>query len=424
MAEFVHAKWRKLTNFMLNLPFIFLAGVLTVLLLFWAFFGSTHIFLDSCKCYQSKPAFNLQFDPPVTTFYNYPSFGYTIDKPIKNWDQKRKTWLSLHPSFEQNSHDRVFIVTGSRSTPCKGPTGDHYLLRFYRNKVDYCRIHGYDIFYNNVLLDPSMPACWAKIATVRAAMVAHPEAEWIWWIDEDAIITDMEYKIPFHKYKDYNFVVHGWSKLVYEKKRWLGLNAGSFLIRNCEWSLDFLESWADMGPGSQNYEKWAQVLMDVFKYESNDQVALAYLLLKDHEESLEKNIFIEKGYYLEGYWVTIVDTLKNVSEKYLEIETTDRLLRRRHAEIVSESYGMLREALLKDAGNEVGTWRRPFVTHFAGCQPCNGKRNPLFTGKGCMDAMNKALNFADNQVLRNYGFVHRNLSDSSVVSPLPFDCPA
>nr|GEU40880.1 galactosyl transferase [Tanacetum cinerariifolium] len=263
MAEFVHAKWRKLTNLMLNMPFIFLVGVLTVLLLFGAFFGSNHIFLDSCKCNQSKSAFNLHFDPPVTTFYDYPSFGYTIDKPIKNWDQKRKTRLNLHPSFEQNSHDRVFIVTRSRSTPCK-----------------------------------------------------------------------------------------------------------------------------------------------------------------DHEESLEKNIFIEKGYYLEGYWVTIVDTLKNVSEKYLEIETTDRLLRRRHAEIVSVRYGMLRQALLKDAGNEVGTWRRPFVTHFAGCQPCNGKRNPLFTGKDCMDAMNKALNFADYQILWNYGFVHRNLSDSSVVSPLPFDCPA
>ncbi|GJT49399.1 galactosyl transferase [Tanacetum coccineum] len=79
------------------------------------------------------------------------------------------------------------------------------------------------------------------------------------------------------------------------------------------------------------------------------------------------------------------------------------MLRRRHAEKVSETYGVLREPSLKDAGNEFGSWRRPFVTHFAGCQPCNGKHNPVFTGEGCRNGMNKALNFADNQVLRNYG---------------------
>ncbi|KVH96013.1 galactomannan galactosyltransferase 1-like [Cynara cardunculus var. scolymus] len=433
MVAFHHLGWRKPAIRILDRPSVFLAGAVSALLLLWGcFFFST---LDSipffsrsksglCNCNQPNPAFNLQFDPPVSTFYDDPSFGYTVDKRITNWDQKRRTWLGLHPSFEPRSHERVFIVTGSRSTPCKSPTGDHFLLRFYRNKVDYCRIHGYDIFYNNVLLDPKMPSCWAKIPAVRAAMLAHPEAEWIWWLDEDAAFTDMEYKLPLQRYKDYNFIVHGWPKEVYVKKSWLGLNAGSFLIRNCQWSLDLLDSWADMGPRSPNFDKWAGILMNEFKHESDDQTALAYLLLKEHQQWGTKRMHIETGYYLEGYWVLIVDTLKNITERYLEIETTTGMLRRRHAEKVSERYGVLREPSLKDAGNEFGSWRRPFVTHFAGCQPCNGKHNPLFTGKRCRDAMNIALNFADNQVLRNYGFVHRNLSDSSVVSPLPFDYPA
>ncbi|KAI3502310.1 hypothetical protein L2E82_42669 [Cichorium intybus] len=433
MVAFPHTVWRKPAIRILDRPSIFLAGAVSSLLLLWAVFffsalDSITIFSrskpNSCNCNQADPAFNLQFDPPVSTFYDDPSFGYTIDKRIKNWDRKRRTWLQLHPSFEPRSQERVFIVTGSRSTPCKSPTGDHFLLRFYRNKVDYCRIHGYDIFYNNVLLDRTMHSCWAKIAAVRAAMVAHPEAEWIWWLDEDAVFTDMEYKLPLHRYKDYNFVVHGWPKEVYEKKSWLGLNAGSFLIRNCQWSLDFLETWADMGPQSPNFDKWAGILLDVFKHESDDQTAMAYLLLKEHQQWFGKKMLIETGYYLEGYWVLIVDTLQNITEKYLEIETTAGMLRRRHAEKVSERYGVLREPSLKDAGNEFGSWRRPFVTHFAGCQPCNGKHNPMFTAASCRNSMNIALNFADNQVLRNYGFVHRNLSDSSVVSPLPFDYPA
>lgn len=115
-------------------------------------------------------------------------------------------------------------------------------------------------------------------------------------------------------------------------------------------------------------------------------------------------MLIETRYYLEGYWIDIIDTLKYITERYLEIEKMEGMLRRRHAEKVSERYGVLREPSLKDAGNERGSWRRPFVTHFAGCQPCIGKRtrNPSFTMEGCRNAMNKALNFADNQVLRNY----------------------
>ncbi|GKE07881.1 galactosyl transferase [Tanacetum coccineum] len=149
-----------------------------------------------------------------------------------------------------------------------------------------------------------MTGGWAKLPAIRAALVAHPEAEWIWWLDEDTVITDMEYRIPFHKYKDYNFVVHG----VLEHYSWLG-----------------------------------------------------------------KKMLIETRYYLEEYWILIVDTFKNITERYLEIEKSDRMLRRRHAEKVSETYS---------------------------CQPCIGKRtrNPSFTLEGCKNAMDKALNFADNQI--------------------------
>ncbi|GJX58612.1 hypothetical protein Tco_0290002 [Tanacetum coccineum] len=145
----------------------------------------------------------------------------------------------------------------------------------------------------------------------------------------------------------------------------------------------------------------------------------------EHYSWLGKKMLIKTRYYLEGYWILIVDTLKNITKRYLEIEKSDRMLRRRHAEKARETYGVLREPSLKDTGNEFGSWRRPFVTHFAGCQPCIGKRtrNPSFTLEGCKNAMDKALNFADNQVLRNYGFVHHSLLDSSVVSSLPFDYP-
>ncbi|CAK9141117.1 unnamed protein product [Ilex paraguariensis] len=379
-------------------------------------------------CAVNARGFNMHYDPPETTFYDDPKLSYTIEKPVKNWDENRKEWLKYHPSFAgAGANSRVLMITGSQSKPCRNPIGDHLLLRFFKNKVDYCRIHGYDIFYNNVLLQPRMFTFWAKIPAVQAAMVAHPEAEWIWWVDSDAAFTDMDFKLPLDRYTNHNLVIHGWPHLIYEEKSWTSINAGVFLIRNCQWSLDFMEVWASMGPQTPNYDEWGKTLKSTFKDkifpESDDQSGLVYLLLKEREKWGER-IYVESEYYFEGYWVEIVDTLDNITHKYVEIEKEVPRLRRRHAEKVAESYGAQWEEHLRDAGYGKGSWRRPFITHFTGCQPCSGAHNEMYSGQSCYDAMQKALNFADNQVLRRFGFVHPNLLDSSSVEPLPFDFPA
>ncbi|KAI3500313.1 hypothetical protein L1887_36132 [Cichorium endivia] len=371
--------------------------------------------------------FNLTHDPPQPTFYDDPELTYTINKPIKNWDEKRQEWLSLHPTFIPGLEERVMLVTGSQSKACQNPIGDHLLLRFFKNKVDYCRIHGYDIFYNNVLFHPDMFTYWAKIPTVRAAMLAHPEAEWIWWVDSDAVFTDMDFKLPLKRYKNYNFVVHGWPELIYKKKSWTSLNAGVFLIRNSQWALDFMDVWSGMGPQTPNYENWGKILRetckDKFFPESDDQTGLVYLLLKEKEKWGNK-IYVEDGYYFEGYWEEIVGKLEKISEKYKGVEKNVRMLRRRHAEKVRQGYSALWEEYLRGAGHGIEGWRRPFMTHFTGCQPCSGTHNALYSVQNCWDAMQKVLNFADNQVLRSYGFVHPSLEDSSSVVPVPYDYPA
>ncbi|PON77193.1 Glycosyltransferase [Parasponia andersonii] len=359
-------------------------------------------------------------DPPELTFYDDPNLSYSIDRSIRNWDQKRKQWLKHHPNFAGSTDTRVLIVTGSQPGVCRHPSGDHLQLRLFKNKVDYARIHGHEIFYNNALLHPKMTGFWAKYPLVKSAMLAHPEAEWVWWVDSDAVFTDMEFKLPLEKYDNYNLVVHGWSHAVYDEKSWTGLNAGVFLIRNCQWSMELVEAWTRMGPQSPDYQKWGKtqksLLKDKLYPESDDQAALIYLLLKENER-WGKKIYLESEYNLEGYWLALVDKLNNITGRYMEIEQKVGDLRRRHAEKVSEYYGMVREEYLKDVV------RRPFVIHFTGCEPCTGDHNPTYTWEACWNGMQKALNFADNQVLRRFGFVHPDLLDSSLVSPLPFDFP-
>ncbi|KAJ8765681.1 hypothetical protein K2173_014803 [Erythroxylum novogranatense] len=429
----------------LNDGFVYLGGSLLAFLLVWSFWSyvglsfthnleptaagnlTSNVSSDSTQCLHGEPAVNLGYDPPEPTFYDDPELRYSVEETVKNWDEKRKEWLKHHPTFAAGARDRVVMVTGSQPTPCKNPIGDHLLLRSFKNKVDYCRIHGIDIFYNNVLLHPKMRSFWAKLPVVKAAMLAHPEAEWIWWVDSDALITDMEYKLPLRRYdyKSHNVVVHGWANLIYEEKSWTSLNAGVFLIRNCQWSMDFMHTWANMGPMSPDYPKWGEIQRSLFKDklfpESDDQSALIYLIHQD--KTLTDKIYLEGEYYLEGYWVDILPTLDNITERYSEMEREDGKLRRRHGEKVSEQYGAFRERNLRGWGNGKGSYRRPFITHFTGCQPCSGDHHQMYGGESCWNGMIKALNFADNQVLRKYGFVHPDLLDSNTVTETPFDFP-
>ncbi|KAM0937724.1 putative xyloglucan 6-xylosyltransferase [Dioscorea sansibarensis] len=346
---------------------------------------------------------------PTTTgpsFYDNPAISYTVTSKITSWDAHRKAWLLSNPTLSKP----ILMLTGSQSSPCRNPVGDHLLLKFYKNKADYCRLHNIDLFYNTVLLHPLMTTYWAKIPLIRSAMIAHPEAEWLWWVDSDAAITDMDFSLPLHKYQNHNLVVHGWPNLVYEKRSWVSLNAGVFLIRNSQWSLDFMDVWASMGPQTPNYESWGKTLKAEFSDklfgDSDDQSALVYLLLHEKHKWGDK-IYLENEFYFEGYWLEIVGKLNKIEEKYLEIEKRSPELRKRKAEKVAAP-----------AGEECG-----------GCQPCSGDHNKMYSGENCWEGMMRALNFADDQVLRNYGFRHAKVvgnesATAAVVRPLPFGFPA
>ncbi|XP_030455864.2 putative glycosyltransferase 7 [Syzygium oleosum] len=417
---------------------LFLGGVLMALLLVWSFSSfslppatpSQTLAASSSSSSEALPECASAATPPHQdseesgNFYDDPELSYSFGRPVRGWDEKRLEWLRQHPSLAAASssggRERVLLVTGSQPAPCKNKIGDHLLLRFFKNKVDYCRLHGCDVFYNNALLQPRMFSYWAKYPVVRAAMVAHPEAEWIWWVDSDALFSDMDFELPLDRYKGHNLVVHGWQHLIYEKKSWTSINAGVFLIRNCQWSMDFMDVWAGMGPQSPEYERWGHVLRstlaDKLFPESDDQSALVYLLLT-HKDRYGDKIYVESEYYFEGYWEEIVGTLPNITREHHDLERRGpQALRRRHAEKASRYYAARRA----EAEAEAARRRRPFVTHFTGCQPCSGDHNQMYSGESCWDGMVKALNFADNQVLRRYGYVRPDLMDSDAVKPVPF----
>ena len=224
---------------------------------------------------------------------------------------------------------------------------------------------------------------------MRAATLAHPEAEWVWWVDSDAVFTDMDFSLPLAKYAGRNFVVYGWPNKFFVRKSWLGLNAGVFLIRNCQWSLDFMDEWARMGPAyPEEHARWGKTLRDALSDVDSDvacdQSALVFLLLNGWER-LGKKTFVETDYF-QGYWKEVVDRLDGVAARYEAIERRSRTpgLRRRHAEREHLRYVAARNAAVSGgvpgpAGGGVRGWRRPLITHFVGCQPCSGGRKPMYS---------------------------------------------
>lgn len=308
-----------------------------------------------------------------------PNVTYTLGPKISNWDTDRKGWLESNPDFPNyvNGKARVLLLTGSPPNPCDNAIGDHYLLKALKNKIDYCRIHGIEIVYNMAHLDKELAGYWAKLPMIRRLMLSHPEVEWIWWMDSDALFTDMVFEIPLSKYSDYNLVIHGYPDLLFDQKSWIALNTGSFLFRNCQWSLDLLNAWAPMGPKGQIRDEAGKILTANLKgrpaFEADDQSALIYLLISKKDQWMNK-VFVENSYYLHGYWAGLVDRYEEMIEKY-------------HPGLGDE--------------------RWPFVTHFVGCKPCGSYGD--YPVEQCLRSMERAFNFADNQVLNLYGFSHRGL---------------
>lgn len=273
------------------------------------------------------------------------------------------------------------IVTGERSSPCKTPLGSNIMMKTYKNKVDYCNLHGCKIWYALEVWERGFTGTWVRYPLLLRLMKANPSVTWFMWMDSDAIFTDLNFSIPFDTYNGWNknLVVSGyWEKVYAEEPDWMALNAGIFLIRNCEWSYRFLEKWSELG-APENIVKVKEAMNSVIKtrpqdWDPDDQSALVYLLNKNRRES-EQKAFLEASYSLHGYWDYIVDDFEDILE---------------------------------------GKAKWPFVTHFCGCNFCGG----VIISDRCSQGFERAFNFADNQLLALVGLRHSNLS-TSLLEPIP-----
>lgn len=100
------------------------------------------------------------------------------------------------------------------------------------SKRKYCAMHGYDFFCIEKSLDTSRAIVWSKLPAILKLM-ENPQYKWIVWIDADTMFMNTAIRFEDVIDENYDFII---------SNDFNGMNAGVFLMRNCNASKKFLES--------------------------------------------------------------------------------------------------------------------------------------------------------------------------------------
>lgn len=115
---------------------------------------------------------------------------YNADAEINPVDIRKQKQMGKNMGLEPKGN-KIIVLT---ATDGKGSNneieGIHQMAE--QNRRDFCNLHGYTYAFSNLShfdLKGAHPV-WGKINAIRKAFDDHPEAEWVWWMDLDMIITN------------------------------------------------------------------------------------------------------------------------------------------------------------------------------------------------------------------------------------------
>lgn len=166
--------------------------------------------------------------------------------------------------------DQIILLCASDG---KGHNGgiENLLEQTRGNRQAYADFHGYKYHFLNISKFDIAPAhpVWGKLPAIAETFETYPDAQWVWWLDLDAILmtptVDLNKLLLSHEalnkqlQKGELLNNSGGGKsgistlknpdvknidLIFSQDQ-NGINAGSFFIRRSEWSRNLLDMWAD-----------------------------------------------------------------------------------------------------------------------------------------------------------------------------------
>ena len=150
----------------------------------------------------------------------------------------------------------VVMLTALHDKPCKYANGDYLNLLSVLNKQDYARLHNYPLVVASRLADPTLHNMWNKVGWILKTFEDYPTADWFFWVDSDTMVIDVNFVLPWNRFKGKDLVIWGNETRLALGDGRRGINSGVMLIRNSAWAKDFFEQVAELGriaePGLEN----------------------------------------------------------------------------------------------------------------------------------------------------------------------------
>ncbi|KAL0019751.1 hypothetical protein WJX77_012419 [Trebouxia sp. C0004] len=211
-------------------------------------------------------------------------------------------------SVEKPQKERVLILAANSGGSCSLRLGDYYNFLSLLDKLQYGNVHGYDVLLGLGNVDDELRKTWNKVAWMQKALneTAREDAEWILWMDLDTVAVESDIAFPLADYEGKDLVLWIQPDLVLQGDAFQ-LNTGVMLMRNTDWSRQFIGDVARLGRMHVNH--W-QLMDEVFQEELTthfdsglfDQNAMAFLM-KRYQESVMPHVFAaDRVFRINAFW--------------------------------------------------------------------------------------------------------------------------
>ena len=182
--------------------------------------------------------------PDVALFSPIPGLGFHImDESGKDpYIDIEELWDSV-PTLWKTSDTTNFAVV-SMYNDAHADLG----VVTWPNKEAYAEKHGYGAYCRTEDF-VSTPIHFEKLVIMLDIMKSNPDLDWVWWLDNDAVITNDEIKLESIADPDYHVII---------ATDIASLNSGSFMVRNSQQGRGWLEFILAKGLEHYKDNRWPE----------------------------------------------------------------------------------------------------------------------------------------------------------------------
>jgi hypothetical protein len=189
-----------------------------------------------------------------------------------------KEWTFLMNGRWDNGYKKIGVIC------LYTPNQTNFAIHSVKNHEYYCNKHGYEYhIYTYNLVDESIPT-WNKVLAMKNHILDH---DYIFWIDSDAVFTNLDIKIEDIIKKQPK------KDLLVARDPFWELNSGVIILKKSQWSINMLNKLWKMEhlPHHQGAEQ--SQLINLLKNESTDRYHIfPSSEFNQHPNGWKKNYFV------------------------------------------------------------------------------------------------------------------------------------